>query len=110
MPAWVEVRQIPGEGSLDAKSMINTLGLPAGSLLLTEGGPHLLGSLLKGHQLHELFLTLAPQVAGKDTQHPRSGLIEGQLFAPEDPRWAELIGIKKGESHLFLRYGFRPLD
>jgi hypothetical protein len=27
-------------------------------------------------------------------------------FAPESPLWGTLIGVKRGESHLFLRYTF----
>jgi hypothetical protein len=56
--------------------------------------------------LDELFLTLAPQVAGRDDTGERPGLVAGQRFAPEQPRWGELIGIKRGGSHLFLRYAF----
>ena len=74
--------------------------------ILVEGGPHLMGDFFAGQCLDELFLTLAPQVAGRDGKSNRPGLIEGQLFAPDNPRWGTLIGVKRAENYLFLRYAF----
>ncbi len=37
----------------------------------------------------------------------RPGVVAGWIFAPEQPLWATLVGVKRGESHLFLRYAFR---
>ncbi len=56
--------------------------------------------------LDKQFLTLAPQVAGRDDQIERSGLVAGTGFAPERPVWGTLAGVKRGGSHLFLRYAF----
>ena len=56
--------------------------------------------------LDELFLTTAPQIAGRDDAVMRPGFVHGRTFAPADPRWGELLGVKRSESHLFLRYGF----
>lgn len=72
-------------------------------LVLTEGGPHLLGAFLAEHLLDELFLTFAPQIAGRAAVE-RPGLVSGRSFAPVDPRWAKLVEVKRAESHLFLRY------
>lgn len=76
------------------------------SLILSEAGPHLTSFFLQDNCLDELFLTIAPQVAGRDGLSDRWSLFEGKLFAPDDPHWAELISIKQGESYLFLRYAF----
>lgn len=57
--------------------------------------------------LDKLFLTLAPQVAGRDEVIARPGLVTGQRFAPEHPVWGALVGVKRGGSHPFLRYGFK---
>jgi hypothetical protein len=51
-------------------------------------------------------LTLAPQVAGRDGSVERPGFVAGKRFAPDHPRWATLVGVKRGDSHLFLRYAF----
>jgi len=60
----------------------------------------------RGGLLDELFLTLSPQIAGRDTTIERPGLVTGTLFAPERPLWGILVSVKRGRSHLFLRYAF----
>ncbi len=75
-------------------------------VFLVEGGPQLIGDFFAEQRLHELFLTLAPQVAGRDSSTERPGLVAGKRFAPEHPLWGRLIGIKRVGSHLFLRYAF----
>jgi len=110
LPERVAVRQIPGKGKLEARALIRAVGLKGGQILLAEGGPHLFGSLLKGRQVDELFLTMAPQVAGRKAKSHRPGLVSGQTFAPEDPLWANLASVKKSGNHLFLRYLFPALQ
>lgn len=75
-------------------------------IILTEGGPTLMSDFLAEGLLDELFLTLAPQVAGRTHANPRPGFVDGYLFAPDRPAWATLLDIRRGGSHLFLRYGF----
>jgi hypothetical protein len=58
----------------------------------------------------ELFLTLAPQIAGRDTSTERPGLVTGQRFAPEHPLWGTLVSVKRAGSHLFLRYAFEAKE
>lgn len=76
-------------------------------VVLVEGGPRLLGDFLAERCLDELFLTLAPQVAGRDAISERHGLVAGRTLAPTESRWADLISIQRAASHLFLRYAFR---
>lgn len=75
-------------------------------IILTEGGPTLMSDFLAEGLLDELFLTLAPQVAGRADANPRPGFVDGYLFAPDHPAWATLLDIRRAGSHLFLRYGF----
>lgn len=79
---------------------------PTSSVILVEGGPQLMADFFSAHQIDDLFLTLAPQVAGRDAAHPRPGLVEGALFLPAQPLWSTLLSVRRGGSHLFLRYGF----
>jgi riboflavin biosynthesis pyrimidine reductase len=79
-------------------------------IILVEGGPRLMGDFFAERCLHELFLTLAPQLAGRDDAAERPGLVTGQRFAPERPLWGTLIGVKRGGSHLFLRYAFETKE
>jgi len=78
-------------------------------VILVEGGPQLIGDFLADQRLDELFLTLAPQIAGRDGSVERPGLVAGKIFAPEKPLWCRLLGIKRGGSHLFLRYVFESV-
>ena len=80
--------------------------LEKNDVILVEGGPLLIGEFFAEQQLDELFLTLAPQIAGRDDSVERPGLVTGKLFAPEHPIWGRLVGVKRSGSHLFLRYAF----
>jgi riboflavin biosynthesis pyrimidine reductase len=75
-----------------------------GSMVLTEGGPRLLGQLAGGRLLDELFLTISPVLAGRaDTDRP--GLVAGQELLPGPAGPAELLTVRRHGSYLFLRYG-----
>jgi len=103
----VEVCVAEGEGEIGAAAVLEAIARQrACDLILTEGGPLLLGRFLKERQLDELFLTLAPQVTGRDGTTPRPGFVDGQRFAPEQPLWGTLLDIRRSRSYLFLRYAF----
>lgn len=74
-----------------------------GSVVLTEGGPSLLGQLVAGGLLDELFLTVSPVLAGR-AETSRPGLIAAQELLPRRPELAELISVRQHASFLFLRY------
>lgn len=76
-------------------------------LALHEGGPSLFTSFLEAHCLDELFLTLAPQLAGRDKDTQRPALVQGHAFAPGNAPWSDLRSVKRAGEHLFLRYGLR---
>ncbi|GAC1388765.1 MAG: hypothetical protein NVS4B11_11270 [Ktedonobacteraceae bacterium] len=72
---------------------------------LYEGGPHLLSSFLKAQLVDELFVTVAPHLAGHSQATRRFSLVEGYAFPPEQV-WATLMSVKLAGSHLLLRYKF----
>jgi len=72
-------------------------------LVLTEGGPHLLGEIVGDATLDELFLTLAPQLAGRSAPE-RLSLVEGVALSPSEARWHDLVSVRRSNDHLFLRY------
>jgi riboflavin biosynthesis pyrimidine reductase len=76
-------------------------------LFLLEAGPTLMSQFLAEHLLDELFLTIAPQVAGRDGCEIRPGLASGHEFAPDDPRWSSLVSVRRAADHLMLRYRLR---
>ncbi len=104
-PAWLQVEAVEGDNTIAAQTIVQTVcRVSPGKLLLVEGGPRLMSAFIAERCLHELFLTLAPQIAGRDNTSERPGIVKGQLFAPQDPRWQRLVSVKRAESHLFLRY------
>jgi riboflavin biosynthesis pyrimidine reductase len=108
LPQSVQIAPVGGPGPLGARSIVDAVvKVHPSEVVLVEGGPHLLGDFLAEGLLDELFLTLAPQVAGRDGAVARPGLVAGRIFAPEQPLWAKLVSVRRGGSHLFLRYAFR---
>lgn len=92
---------IPARAILDEVSRVSS-----GRWILVEGGPRLLGDFYAQRLIDEQFLTLAPQVAGRSPGDGRPSLIMGRAFAPRDTRWGLLTDVRRGSSHLFLRYSF----
>jgi riboflavin biosynthesis pyrimidine reductase len=76
--------------------------------LLCEGGSLLFGRFLEAAIMDELFLTLAPQLAGRAEGAGRAGLVEGVAFSPQTAPWARLRSLKRAANHLFLRYAVGP--
>ena len=106
-PQSVKVAAIDGASTLTAQMILDAVSEAGkGDVILLEGGPQLIGDFFAEQRLDELFLTLAPQIAGRDDSVERPGLVAGKVFAPGDPLWGRLIGIKRSVSHLFLRYTF----
>jgi riboflavin biosynthesis pyrimidine reductase len=97
-------RSIPPHAIMQAIAQVRPC-----SLVLLEGGPHLLGDFFADGAIDEQFLTLSPQILGRDgkgTSGKRLNLVEGHAFAPEHPLWGVLSSVKQSASHLFLRYTF----
>ena len=107
----VEISTVHHPDSISAQEILAAVhGVRQSDIILVEGGPQLMGDFFAERCLHELFLTLAPQIAGRDDAAERPGLVTGQRFAPEHPLWGTLIGVKRGGSHLFLRYAFETKE
>lgn len=105
LPPWVQIAAIESAGPLDARSIVEAVcHVRQSDAILVEGGPHLMADFLAQQCVDELFLTLAPQIAGRDDLSERPGLVAGKSFAPKHPLWGTLIEVKRGGSHLFLRY------
>jgi riboflavin biosynthesis pyrimidine reductase len=73
-------------------------------LVVCEGGPKLFAGLLGHGLIDELFLTVAPQLAGRSDTAKRLALVEGVAFEIGDAPWGRLESVMRAESHLFLRY------
>jgi len=107
LPSSVVIGVVEQGGAIGARSILSEVGrLLEGKIFLVEGGPRLMGDFFAEKCLDELFLTLAPQVAGRDGSVERPGFVSGKRFGPEHPLWGTLAGVKRAGSHLFLRYAF----
>jgi riboflavin biosynthesis pyrimidine reductase len=106
--ASVEIRAIRGSATAIPASAIlaEARRVRPGKRILVEGGPRLLGDFYAEQLVDEQFLTLAPQIAGRDAGDRRLSLVMGKMFAPSDPQWGTMIDARRGSSHLFLRYSF----
>ena len=108
VPDSVEIRAVRrGASAIVPGAILEEVGrVSSGKLILVEGGPRLLGDFYAARLLDEQFLTLAPQIAGRDAGDRRLSLVMGKAFAPRDPLFGTLIDVRRGGSHLFLRYSF----
>jgi riboflavin biosynthesis pyrimidine reductase len=115
LPAAAALVALPADssGSLRAADMVRAVAEHLGASaprVLVEGGPRLMADLFREQVLDDLFLTLSPQVAGRDPAQGeagwRPGLVEGALLAPAAPAWGRLVSLRQRAGHLFLRYQF----
>jgi riboflavin biosynthesis pyrimidine reductase len=103
VPAHVEVFSL-GADEPAPTAIVELLPRRGARLVLSEGGPHLIGQLVGAQLLDELFLTAAPQIAGRSEDQPRLALVEGEAFSVADSPWFDLVGLHRHGNHLFTRY------
>lgn len=95
---------VAGRQRGEPQRLLDVLNRRGAELVLCEGGPRLFGELLRAGLVDELFLTWAPQIAGRSPAVPRLGLVEGTSFAVSDAPWARLVDLRRAGDHLFTRY------
>lgn len=102
VPRNVTIRSTGGH--VDAHEIVRTLAITGAELIVCEGGPRLFGQVLAARLVDELFLTLAPQLAGRSEATPRLGLVEGTAFDVARAPWARLADLRRAGNHVFARY------
>ncbi len=102
----VQVRTIESAKTLiDPEPILHLLSSEFGvRAILHEGGPTLFGHFLERRLVDELFLTLAPQIAGRRAPIFRPGMVGAVEFLPASAPWWHLLSCKQGADHLYLRY------
>ncbi len=94
-------------GEISAAEILRAVsGATGGKRILIEGGPRLLATFYKERLVGEQFLSLAPQLSGREMGDARMSLVMGKTFAPRDPVWGRLTDARRGSRLLFLRYSF----
>jgi riboflavin biosynthesis pyrimidine reductase len=106
LPAASTVVTVSQGDRLDLATVLDGLRRDGHGVILTEGGPTLIGSLLRDRLLDELFLTLSPVLAGRNghDQTRRLGLVEGVAMPGDGLLGASLSSVRREGSHLFLRH------
>ena len=100
-----EVVSVSAGERVDLAAAVDALRVRGYGRILSEGGPHLFGSLLAAGLLDELFLTVSPVVAGRPALAGAVlSLVEGVALLPGQRVAPELRGIRRHGDHLFLRY------
>jgi riboflavin biosynthesis pyrimidine reductase len=106
LPAATPVVEAGDAPDIDPRTLLDSIvaaGQPT-DLVLLQAGPRLTADFLAARLVDELFLTLSPQIAGREKANSRPGLAMGRVFAPDDPLWGTLVDVRRGGSHLFMRY------
>ena len=108
VPGTVQIHAIQRRsGEISAAEILRVVDRAiTGKRVLVEGGPRLLATFYKERLVDEQFLSLAPQLAGREMGDARMGLVMGKTFAPRDPLWGRLTDARQGSRLLFLRYSF----
>ena len=108
LPPNMRVEAVGSGDRVPAGAILELVQGTGARLALCEGGPHLFGELLRARLVDELFLTLAPQVIGRDASVHRLALVEGTSFGEGRGRWSKLTAVRRAGDDLFLRYRFEP--
>ena len=107
LPPACEVIALAAGKMLDIKRAFGELTKMGFDVVLTEGGPHLMGELIKAGLIDEMFLTLSPVLAGR-AEELRLGMVEGAELLPKVPVWGRLLTARRHGDYLFLRYSLAP--
>ena len=89
---------------IDLRAVIEGLRAQGAGLILTEGGPTLIGQLIDQGLLDELFLTRSPVLFGRKRDDGRKALVEGVDLAKGGRTAIDLVSVRRHASYLFLRY------
>jgi len=104
-PTRVSVRAFGDAAELRMADVVRaSIETSGGARILTEGGANILGRFLAERALDELFLTVAPRIAGRTRELGRVALVEGAAFAAARAPEASLASLKLGGDYLFTRY------
>ncbi len=100
----VRVASPAATGPIPVEAILEELWQRRSETVLCEGGPRLFGQLAAQGAVDELFLTVSPQLGGRDGAEPRPGLVAGAAFSPAQAPRLALRSLRRSGDHLFIRY------
>lgn len=95
---------VPGGSDFGPPVAVKLLRSRGCGRILTEGGPTVMGGLVGGGVLDELFLTISPLLVGRADSASRPGLVDGVALEASRFVRGSLMSLRRQGSHLFLRY------
>jgi riboflavin biosynthesis pyrimidine reductase len=104
LPRSCEVAVLPGTSAVNPRDAIRVLTERGHRVIMSEAGPRVFGSLLSAGLVDELFLTRSPVLAGRTSDSPRLGRVEGIALLPDFRYRARLASLRRHGEHLLLRY------
>jgi riboflavin biosynthesis pyrimidine reductase len=104
LPEGSSVVSIGPGPELDLEIAVEHLAGLGHRLILSEGGPSILGGLLAAGLVDELFVTVSPILAGRTVHGDRLSLVEHADLLPGGAPRGTLLGARREGDHLFLRY------
>jgi len=103
LPASCEVIAMGKGATIDLREAVAALRARGLEVILTEGGPHLMGQLIEAGLLEDLFLTISPVVAGRNADE-RLSMVAGVELRPKLGVWGALLSVRRHGDYMFLRY------
>jgi riboflavin biosynthesis pyrimidine reductase len=107
LPGTCDVITVGESGEVDMVEAVAELRSRGHEVILTEGGPHVVGELVAHGLLDEAFITVSPVLAGRDGEQ-RLGIIAGAELLPDHGVWSRLLSVRRHGDFLFTRYGLKP--
>ena len=96
--------RVTGDGAPTMRQAIDAVASAFGArLILSEAGPTLFGRMLAERAVDELFLTLAPRLAGRSEGRPGLALVDGTAFEPDTSAAVSLVSVRRSGDVLLLR-------
>jgi riboflavin biosynthesis pyrimidine reductase len=104
IPRATTILEVSAEAPVDPAVAIEALRRRGHELILSEGGPTVLGGLIAAGLVDELFLTTSPLLAGRPPESSRLALVENAEFLPDTTVECRLLALRRAGSLLFARY------
>lgn len=93
-----------GEKMVDLNRLVRILRSDYGvENLLCEGGPRVMGGMLKEKLIDEEFITLCPTFIGRSDEAFRPSYVEGVTWLPQDAPTTKPLSLHRAGDYLFLR-------
>jgi riboflavin biosynthesis pyrimidine reductase len=101
-----EIMSVSDDSHVDLETVLARLRERGHELVLCEGGPRLMGQLVRDALVDELFLTVSPLLLGRLDLLERPALMAGVELPADAAQGLELLSVRRSDSHLLLRYAF----